>query len=124
MPQHACARCHCVSPPCPPRPPGTQCCPINWLEYEGSCYWFSRSGKTWADADRYCRLESAHLVVINSREEQVGRAQAAFFPVSNQRESQEAEPGEVHGEAVADSSSWDIVKAKSSGQRGRSQVSR
>ncbi|XP_059004297.1 asialoglycoprotein receptor 2-like isoform X1 [Mustela lutreola] len=49
---------------------GTQCCPVNWLEYEGSCYWFSHSGKTWADAERYCRLESAHLVVINSREEQ------------------------------------------------------
>ncbi|XP_032287776.1 asialoglycoprotein receptor 2 isoform X3 [Halichoerus grypus] len=49
---------------------GTQCCPPNWLEYEGSCYWFSRSGKTWEDADGYCQLESAHLVVINSREEQ------------------------------------------------------
>nr|XP_045744141.1 asialoglycoprotein receptor 2-like [Mirounga angustirostris] len=49
---------------------GTQCCPPNWLEYGGSCYWFSGSGKTWEDADRYCQLESAHLVVINSREEQ------------------------------------------------------
>ncbi|XP_040485851.1 asialoglycoprotein receptor 2-like isoform X3 [Ursus maritimus] len=49
---------------------GTQCCPVNWLEFEGSCYWFSRSGKTWAEADRYCQLENAHLVVINSREEQ------------------------------------------------------
>uniref|UniRef100_M3YGT5 Asialoglycoprotein receptor 1 n=2 Tax=Mustela putorius furo TaxID=9669 RepID=M3YGT5_MUSPF len=46
------------------------CCPVNWLEYEGSCYWFSRSGKPWPDADRYCQLESAHLVVVNSREEQ------------------------------------------------------
>nr|XP_035922127.1 C-type lectin domain family 10 member A-like isoform X9 [Halichoerus grypus] len=46
------------------------CCPPNWLEYGGSCYWFSGSGKTWEDADRYCQLESAHLVVINSREEQ------------------------------------------------------
>ncbi|XP_045841321.1 asialoglycoprotein receptor 1-like [Meles meles] len=47
------------------------CCPVNWLEHEGSCYWFSGSSeKTWADADRYCRQESAHLVVVNSREEQ------------------------------------------------------
>ena len=62
-----------VSDPPHPGPTGSQntCCPPTWLEYEGSCYWFSRSGKTWADADRYCRLESAHLVVINSREEQV-----------------------------------------------------
>ncbi|XP_039332486.1 C-type lectin domain family 10 member A [Saimiri boliviensis] len=46
------------------------CCPINWVEHQGSCYWFSGSGKTWPEAERYCQLESAHLVVINSREEQ------------------------------------------------------
>ncbi|XP_007523364.1 asialoglycoprotein receptor 2 isoform X2 [Erinaceus europaeus] len=49
---------------------GTECCPVNWLEFEGSCYWFSRSGKTWAEAEKYCQLEDSHLVVINSREEQ------------------------------------------------------
>lgn len=49
---------------------GTECCPVNWVDYEGSCYWFSRAGKTWSEADKYCRLENAHLVVINSREEQ------------------------------------------------------
>uniref|UniRef100_A0A5F4W7C9 C-type lectin domain containing 10A n=1 Tax=Callithrix jacchus TaxID=9483 RepID=A0A5F4W7C9_CALJA len=47
------------------------CCPINWVEHQGSCYWFSRSGKTWPEAERYCQLENTHLVVINSREEQV-----------------------------------------------------
>ncbi|XP_030151997.1 asialoglycoprotein receptor 1-like isoform X3 [Lynx canadensis] len=46
------------------------CCPVNWLEYEGSCYWFSRSGKSWPEADKYCRLENAHLVVVGSWEEQ------------------------------------------------------
>ncbi|XP_062071914.1 asialoglycoprotein receptor 1-like isoform X2 [Lepus europaeus] len=46
------------------------CCPVNWVEYEGSCYWFSRTGKPWPEADRYCRLENAHLVVVTSREEQ------------------------------------------------------
>ncbi|XP_013836756.1 asialoglycoprotein receptor 2 isoform X5 [Sus scrofa] len=50
---------------------GTECCPVNWVDYEGSCYWFSRSGKAWAEAEKYCQLENAHLVVINSREEQV-----------------------------------------------------
>ncbi|XP_004685159.1 PREDICTED: asialoglycoprotein receptor 2 isoform X2 [Condylura cristata] len=49
---------------------GTECCPVNWVEYEGSCYWFSRTGKTWLEAEKYCRLENAYLVVINSREEQ------------------------------------------------------
>ncbi|CAK6437751.1 unnamed protein product [Pipistrellus nathusii] len=46
------------------------CCPVGWLEYEGSCYWFSSSGKPWPEAEKYCQLENAHLVVINSREEQ------------------------------------------------------
>ncbi|XP_070249020.1 C-type lectin domain family 10 member A-like isoform X2 [Myotis yumanensis] len=46
------------------------CCPIGWLEYEGSCYWFSRSGLTWPQAEKSCQLQNAHLVVINSREEQ------------------------------------------------------
>ncbi|TKC42444.1 hypothetical protein EI555_006240, partial [Monodon monoceros] len=49
---------------------GTECCPVNWVDYEGSCYWFSRSGKPWPEAEKYCQLEDAHLVVINSREEQ------------------------------------------------------
>uniref|UniRef100_A0A8C9AC66 Asialoglycoprotein receptor 2 n=1 Tax=Prolemur simus TaxID=1328070 RepID=A0A8C9AC66_PROSS len=46
------------------------CCPVNWVEHEGSCYWFSRSGKSWLEAEKYCQLENAHLVVINSWEEQ------------------------------------------------------
>ncbi|XP_060503490.2 C-type lectin domain family 10 member A-like [Panthera onca] len=46
------------------------CCPVNWLEFEGSCYWFSRSGETWPEAEKHCRLENAHLVVVNSREEE------------------------------------------------------
>ncbi|XP_011909105.1 PREDICTED: asialoglycoprotein receptor 2 isoform X3 [Cercocebus atys] len=46
------------------------CCPVNWVEHQGSCYWFSRSGKAWAEAEKYCQLENSHLVVINSWEEQ------------------------------------------------------
>ncbi|XP_051036162.1 asialoglycoprotein receptor 2 [Phodopus roborovskii] len=49
---------------------GTECCPVNWMEHGGSCYWFSRVGLTWAEAAEYCQLENAHLVVINSWEEQ------------------------------------------------------
>ncbi|XP_073903132.1 asialoglycoprotein receptor 2-like isoform X2 [Castor canadensis] len=49
---------------------GTECCPVNWVEHGGSCYWFSRAGMTWTEADQYCRLGNAHLVVINSWEEQ------------------------------------------------------
>lgn len=49
---------------------GTECCPINWVEHGDSCYWFSRAGMTWPEAAQYCQLENAHLVVINSWEEQ------------------------------------------------------
>ncbi|XP_070249387.1 asialoglycoprotein receptor 1-like isoform X2 [Myotis yumanensis] len=46
------------------------CCPIGWLEYDGSCYWFSRSRLTWPQAEKYCQLEDAHLVVVGSWNEQ------------------------------------------------------
>ncbi|XP_077021827.1 asialoglycoprotein receptor 1 [Tamandua tetradactyla] len=46
------------------------CCPVNWVELEGSCYWFSRSGRPWSEAEKYCQLENAHLVVVTSWEEQ------------------------------------------------------
>ncbi|XP_033040723.1 C-type lectin domain family 10 member A isoform X3 [Trachypithecus francoisi] len=46
------------------------CCPVNWVEHQDSCYWFSHSGMPWAEAEKHCQLEDAHLVVINSREEQ------------------------------------------------------
>ncbi|KAM6174574.1 C-type lectin domain family 10 member A-like [Erethizon dorsatum] len=46
------------------------CCPLNWMEHEGNCYWFSRSGKSWDEANKYCQMENAHLVMVNSLEEQ------------------------------------------------------
>lgn len=46
------------------------CCPVNWVDFEGKCYWFSRSGKPWPEAEKYCQLEDAHLVVVGSWEEQ------------------------------------------------------
>ncbi|XP_070249224.1 asialoglycoprotein receptor 1 isoform X1 [Myotis yumanensis] len=46
------------------------CCPINWVEHEGSCYWFSRTAKPWPEAEKYCQLENGHLVVVGSSEEQ------------------------------------------------------
>ncbi|XP_001370467.1 asialoglycoprotein receptor 1 isoform X1 [Monodelphis domestica] len=46
------------------------CCPLGWLEFEESCYWFSRTGKSWNEAEKYCQLENSHLVVINSWNEQ------------------------------------------------------
>uniref|UniRef100_A0A8C9PTU1 C-type lectin domain-containing protein n=1 Tax=Spermophilus dauricus TaxID=99837 RepID=A0A8C9PTU1_SPEDA len=46
------------------------CCPIDWLEHESSCYWFSQSDKSWPEADQNCQLQNSHLVVVTSLEEQ------------------------------------------------------
>ncbi|XP_077021825.1 C-type lectin domain family 10 member A-like [Tamandua tetradactyla] len=46
------------------------CCPPNWLEHHGSCYWFSMAEKSWFEAKKHCQLENAHLVTINSWDEQ------------------------------------------------------
>ncbi|XP_036308174.1 asialoglycoprotein receptor 1 isoform X1 [Pipistrellus kuhlii] len=46
------------------------CCPVNWVEHEGSCYWFSRTAKPWPEAEKYCQLEDGHLVVVGSWQEQ------------------------------------------------------
>ncbi|KAM5306456.1 C-type lectin domain family 10 member A-like isoform 3-T3 [Glossophaga mutica] len=46
------------------------CCPINWLEHECNCYWFSSTEKPWPEAEEYCQLEKSHLVVVSSLEEQ------------------------------------------------------
>uniref|UniRef100_A0A8C5K651 C-type lectin domain family 10 member A n=1 Tax=Jaculus jaculus TaxID=51337 RepID=A0A8C5K651_JACJA len=53
------------------------CCPLDWIPYESRCYWFSKSGKSWPEADKYCQLENAHLVVVNSIQEQELDATAA-----------------------------------------------
>ncbi|XP_023412136.1 C-type lectin domain family 10 member A-like [Loxodonta africana] len=45
-------------------------CPSDWVEHKDSCYWFSHSQKSWSEAEEYCQLSGAHLVVINSLEEQ------------------------------------------------------
>lgn len=52
------------------------CCPIGWLEHDGSCYWFSPFRLSWSEAQWSCQLQNAHLVVVGSQNEQVrtGRA--------------------------------------------------
>ncbi|XP_062994730.1 asialoglycoprotein receptor 1-like [Elgaria multicarinata webbii] len=46
------------------------CCPRGWAAFRKSCYWDSRVGKTWEDAKADCEARDAHLVIINSYEEQ------------------------------------------------------
>lgn len=62
------------------------CCPINWVEFEGSCYWFSSSSRSWIEADKYCQLENAHLVVVTSWDEQVRPCGAFFWDAGRRKE--------------------------------------
>ncbi|XP_038596431.1 C-type lectin domain family 4 member G-like [Tachyglossus aculeatus] len=50
----------------------TSCTPCSppWKAFEGSCYYLSRTTSNWHDALKKCTEKEAHLVIINSREEQ------------------------------------------------------
>lgn len=47
------------------------CCPSNWVHFQSSCYFFSTNTMSWASSLKNCSDMGAHLVVINTREEQV-----------------------------------------------------
>ncbi|KAF6339096.1 C-type lectin domain family 4 member E [Rhinolophus ferrumequinum] len=46
------------------------CCPLNWVHFQSSCYFFSTDTMTWAASLKNCADMGAHLVVINTQEEQ------------------------------------------------------
>lgn len=48
-------------------------CPLDWKFFQGSCYFFSLDNLTWTQANDSCARKQAHLVIINSRAEQVGK---------------------------------------------------
>ncbi|XP_043969810.1 CD209 antigen-like protein 2 isoform X1 [Gambusia affinis] len=43
-----------------------------WLYFRDSFYYMSSIKKTWPESQEYCQQEDADLVIVNSREEQVG----------------------------------------------------
>lgn len=45
-------------------------CPEGWLLFEGKCYYFSLSTKTWDEARRFCQENYSHLVIISNIAEQ------------------------------------------------------
>ncbi|PNI15722.1 CLEC4E isoform 4, partial [Pan troglodytes] len=47
------------------------CCPLNWEYFQSSCYFFSTDTISWALSLKNCSAMGAHLVVINSQEEQL-----------------------------------------------------
>ncbi|KAJ6654883.1 hypothetical protein lerEdw1_006354 [Lerista edwardsae] len=47
------------------------CCPHGWAQFRKNCYWDSSEGKSWEDAKADCEDRDAHLLIINSYEEQL-----------------------------------------------------
>ncbi|XP_008051778.1 C-type lectin domain family 4 member E [Carlito syrichta] len=46
------------------------CCPSNWKQFQFSCYFFSTDTIPWSTSSQNCSGMGAHLVIINSLEEQ------------------------------------------------------
>lgn len=46
-------------------------CPEDWVVFSSSCYFLSNVSASWEEAKKDCGDRGAHLVVINSTEEQV-----------------------------------------------------
>ncbi|XP_015976807.2 C-type lectin domain family 4 member E [Rousettus aegyptiacus] len=46
------------------------CCPLDWVHFQSSCYFFSTNTMTWTASLKNCSNMGAHLVVINTQEEQ------------------------------------------------------
>nr|KAF6373269.1 C-type lectin domain family 4 member E [Pipistrellus kuhlii] len=59
----ACFIARCVGPV-------KNCCPLSWIHFQSSCYFFSTNTLTWAESVENCSSLGAQLVVINSEEEQ------------------------------------------------------
>nr|XP_020010997.1 C-type lectin domain family 4 member A-like [Castor canadensis] len=46
------------------------CCPKNWKSFSSHCYFFSTYSKSWSKSEEDCSRMQAHLLVINTKEEQ------------------------------------------------------
>lgn len=46
------------------------CCPKNWKSFSLNCYFISNESKNWAESVKNCSGMKAHLLVINSKDEQ------------------------------------------------------
>nr|XP_032639310.1 low affinity immunoglobulin epsilon Fc receptor-like [Chelonoidis abingdonii] len=46
-------------------------CPPGWQHFEKKCYFFSTSPKSWLDAKQFCINEGSHLVIVNTKQEQI-----------------------------------------------------
>ncbi|NXJ42361.1 CLC4D protein, partial [Ciconia maguari] len=47
------------------------CCPKGWKRFQGSCYYLADDMMLWAESVQNCTGMGSHLVVINTKAEQV-----------------------------------------------------
>ncbi|KAM9672845.1 C-type lectin domain family 4 member C-like isoform 3-T3 [Trichechus inunguis] len=47
------------------------CCPTSWSPFQSSCYFISTELKNCTDSEKNCSEMGAHLMMINTKEEQV-----------------------------------------------------
>ncbi|NXN07630.1 CLC4E protein, partial [Indicator maculatus] len=48
-----------------------KCCPKDWKLFQKSCYYLSTDKLSWVESEQNCTGMGSHLVVINSKAEQV-----------------------------------------------------
>ncbi|NXG67472.1 CLC4D protein, partial [Hemiprocne comata] len=48
------------------------CCPKGWRHFKEKCYYLLDDKISWAESEQNCTGMGSHLVVINSKAEQVG----------------------------------------------------
>lgn len=64
------ARLHCVKNHSSVEDKVWSCCPKNWKPFDSHCYFTSRDTASWSKSEEKCSLRGAHLLVIQSQEEQ------------------------------------------------------
>uniref|UniRef100_A0A667Y899 C-type lectin domain-containing protein n=1 Tax=Myripristis murdjan TaxID=586833 RepID=A0A667Y899_9TELE len=45
------------------------CCPLDWLYFSSSCYFFSKTALSWDNARDWCSDRNGHLVIMHTEEE-------------------------------------------------------
>ncbi|XP_074757251.1 C-type lectin domain family 4 member D-like [Athene noctua] len=69
--QQAFTEWRCISAEPQGKERGWMCCPKGWKRFQQSCYYISDDKMSWAESVQNCTGMGSHLVVINSKAEQV-----------------------------------------------------
>ncbi|KFQ36765.1 C-type lectin domain family 4 member D, partial [Merops nubicus] len=54
------------------------CCPKGWRCFQDKCYYLPPDTMSWGDSEKNCTGMGSHLVVVNSKAEQVEAATDAY----------------------------------------------